>query len=370
MNAGEGTRMTRRDQVRAIVRGELPGRVPTFLECPMDATVYRDFGIAPTGDPAADAIAEAELFENLAVSVALVPGMETLERDGSHHLYRYETGAVWREQYVPTFCREALRFPVNAPEEARAFRMPPVKARDAALARERVARLNAEGYYVEGAVPGCWQGSYYYIARFETLLEWLLEEPEAAKAVIDACAAYSLEAARVLLEAGADGIIAASDLGTGTSLIMSPRLIRAYVVPWMARMAALCHRYGALFHLHSHGHIEGIMDDIVAAGVDILNPVGPSDNNDLAMFKRRWGGRITLQGGISSKIADMDEGAMCAHVFDVVNTGRIGGRFFPRSESGVPPMSAGRLTAYLGALREAGAAGYAPRAQDERMADP
>lgn len=81
------------------------------------------------------------------------------------------------------------------------------------------------------------------------------------------------------------------------------------------------------------------------ATVDILNSAGPSDHNDLKRFKRRWGDRITIQGGIRSKIADMDEGAMRAHVFDVVNTGRIGGRFFPRSESGVPPMSAERGTA-------------------------
>lgn len=350
--------MLPRDMVRAIVRGELPDRVPLFLECPMDNTVYQRFGLAPTGDAVADALREASLFGNLAVGISLTPTQQTLRKSEQEHVYRYETGAVWRESFLPTFCREALEYPVSEPKQAFCFSMPTIPDARRESIKAEVSALRASGLFVEGNVPGAWQGSYYFIAPFESLLEWLLTESEAAKAVIDACAAYSLEAARVLLDAGVDGIIAASDLGTGTSLLMSARLIREFVVPWMRDMAELCHQYGALFHLHSHGHIEQIMDDIVDAGVDIVNPIGPTDNNDLAMFKARWGDRITLHGGISSTVADMSDEQMRAHLESVMETGRKGGRFFPRSESGVPPMSDERLRAYLRLLREFGQRGY------------
>ena len=74
------------------------------------------------------------------------------------------------------------------------------------------------------------------------------------------------------------------------------------------------------------------MDDIVEAGVDIVNPVGPSDYNDLAMFKKRWGDRITLHGGISTKIRDMNDKEMREHISSVLAIGRKGGRFFPRTD--------------------------------------
>ena len=123
-------------------------------------------------------------------------------------------------------------------------------------------------------------------------------------------------------------------------------------------MADLCHEHGAYLHLHSHGHIQDLMDGIVEAGVDILNPVGPSDHNDLTLFKSRWGDKITLHGGISTEIGTMSERQIREHVTEVISVGRVGGRFFPRTESGIPPMTVKKLKVYLDVLQEKCANGY------------
>jgi len=95
------------------------------------------------------------------------------------------------------------------------------------------------------------------------------------------------------------------------------------------------------------------MDGIVEAGVDIIKPIGPSDHNDLAMFKRRWGDRITLHDGISTTNATMTEDELREHVHSVADGGRVGGRFFPRTESGMPPMRMEQAELYLEILKEA-----------------
>ena len=354
--------MTRREQVIAVLRGEKPEVIPSYFEVPMDVTVLADLLPPRTGDGVADELAEAEFFDNACVAVALGVAHETISKDEDHHRYRCATGSVWHESYNPTFCREAISFPIDAPQDALKYEMPdPVTAGrfDGRAVREAVEKYHDAGYFVEGYIMGAWQGIYYYLARFDHILTWMAIEPDAAHALFDMTSAYSLESARRLLECGVDSIHPPCDLGTGTGLLFSPAMFREYVFPWLAALAEVCHQYGAFFHLHSHGHIQELMDGIVEAGVDIINPVGPSDRNDLALFKERWGDRVTIHGGISTTINTMSNDAIREHVHEVISIGRVGGRFFPRTESGIPPMPVESVRFYLDALREERMRGYA-----------
>ena len=187
---------------------------------------------------------------------------------------------------------------------------------------------------------------------------WIALEPEAAHRLSEMTSKFSLESARRLVKCGVDAVFTASDLGSGHQLLFSRDMFLEYVFPWLKELAGICHEHGVYLHLHSHGHIQDIMDDIVAAGVDVLNPVGPSDHNDLALFKARWGDRIVLPGGVGPTISTMDEAQIRRHVAEVMRIGRQGGRFIPRTESGIPPMPADRVQVYIDALKEEREHGY------------
>jgi len=353
--------MTHRKQVVAVLNGQTPPVIPCLGECPMDVTVDA-LAPRPTGDPVADAIAIARSFDNSAVEIGLTPTSETLSRDETHRCYRYETGAVWKEIYQPSFNREPVSFPINSPEDVFRYEMPdaadPGRVDDQEI-RRQVRALHEAGYFVQGSVIGAWQGIYYHLTSFDHILTWMAIEPAAARRLFDMTGKFSLDSARRLLECGVDCVFSPSDLGSGSSLLFSPAMFRRYVFPWLKDLAGLCHDHGAYLHLHSHGHIEEIMDGIVAAGVDIVNPVGPSDHNDLAVFKRNWGQKIVLHGGISTRISIMTEDEIARHVEDVVSAGRVGGRFFPRTESGIPPMPAAKARFYLETLRRQRLRGFA-----------
>jgi uroporphyrinogen decarboxylase len=353
--------MTEREKVLAVLRGERIGSIPILSECPMDVTALRGVWPEPTDDPVRDRIAESVLCGNSSVGVYFGIESKTLSRDANHHEYRYETGAVWRESYQPTFCREALEFPINTPEDAMMFTMPDASAigrLDEAETRRAVDAFHDAGYFVEGGVIGAWGSIYYYLTSFENILMWMSIEPDAAHAVFDMTRKYSLTSAKRLLDCGVDCIHTGSDLGSGSSLLFSPSMFREYVYPWLKELADLCHEYGRHLQLHSHGHIQDIMDGIVASGVDIINPVGPSDHNDLDMFKKRWGDKIVLHGGISTTIASMGPDEMREHVRSVIEIGRRGGRFFPRTESGIPVMPREKILQYLSILKEECGVGY------------
>ena len=353
--------MTHREQVLAVLNGQAPPVIPCLGECPMDVTVDT-LAPRPKGDFVADTIACAEFFDNSAVEIHLTPTEKTLSRDETHRRYRYETGAVWKEIYQPSFNREPVSFPINSPEDVLHFEMPdaadPARADDEEI-RRQVQAFHDAGYFVQGCVIGAWQGIYYYLTSFDNILRWMALEPAAAGRLFEMTAKFSLDSARRLLDCGVDCAFTLSDLGSGSSLLFSPAMFREYVFPWLKDLAGLCHDYGAYLHLHSHGHIEDIMDGIVEASVDIVNPVGPSDHNDLALFKRSWGNKIVLHGGISTRISIMTEDEIARHVEDVISVGRAGGRFFPRTESGMPPMPAAKGRFYLEALRQQRQRGFA-----------
>jgi len=356
--------MTKRECVIEVLKGGKPPVVPSLGETPMDATVAASLaGLMPkpTGDPVTDAVNRALFYDNSVLGVGIDVAAETLVKTDERHVYRYETGVVWTDQYIPTYNRSAGNYPVETPEQAFTFQMPVfddgARFNKKELA-ERINRIKDAGYYAEGHIIGAWSAVYYYMARFESALEWMLTEPEACERLFKHAIDFSVKSAEVLLECGVDGINSFSDMGTAISTLYSRQCFDRYMYNWLKSISALCHDNDAFFHLHCHGHIEDFMDKIVEAGVDIINPIGPSDYNDLAMFKRKWGDRINIMGGISTTIMDMDDGAMRAHVREVMDIGRKGGRFFPRTESGIPPMPREKIMLYLEILKDERMKGY------------
>jgi hypothetical protein len=51
-------------------------------------------------------------------------------------------------------------------------------------------------------------------------------------------------------------------------------------------------------HLHSHGNIALVLDQLVSAGIDIINPFDWNENPDLPGLVRTFGDRVVFCGGM------------------------------------------------------------------------
>ncbi len=83
--------------------------------------------------------------------------------------------------------------------------------------------------------------------------------------------------------------------------MVSPALYREWDVPVLAAVAQVCHERGTLLHLHHHGYVFPVLEDIITAGVDLLCPLLPppqGDIADLGALKKRCAGRIALKGNV------------------------------------------------------------------------
>jgi hypothetical protein len=94
-------------------------------------------------------------------------------------------------------------------------------------------------------------------------------------------------------------LVTGTDFGGQLSPLISPRTYRNLFMPFHARVNDWIHshtRWKAF--IHSCGSIWRLLDDIVAAGFDALNPVQTSAAGmDPSALKQKYGDRITFWGG-------------------------------------------------------------------------
>jgi len=100
--------------------------------------------------------------------------------------------------------------------------------------------------------------------------------------------------------------------------------------------------------MHSHGNINAVVPLLVEAGLDVLNPVGPSDNMDLAVLKKLFGDHLCLQGGLSKHIGFMNNKELRQHIVDRLRIGSPGGGFILSSEGSLSyEMSENHFLAFV-----------------------
>jgi uroporphyrinogen decarboxylase len=94
----------------------------------------------------------------------------------------------------------------------------------------------------------------------------------------------------------------AEDLGGQHSLLYAPAHIRRFFFPGMKRMIELVHQAGAYVFHHDDGNITRILPDLVALGIDVLNPIQwRAGGMDRTALKREYGQRLVFHGAMDNQ---------------------------------------------------------------------
>ena len=98
----------------------------------------------------------------------------------------------------------------------------------------------------------------------------------------------------------------AEDYGTQSSLLISPQTYREMIMPARQRLNAFIKSkapQARILH-HTCGAVADLIPDLLASGIDILNPVQPlATGMDSAALKARWGKQLCFDGGIDMQQA-------------------------------------------------------------------
>ena len=184
--------------------------------------------------------------------------------------------AAWDAWRAPDASKEADRGPVDWE----------------AIARDMAARKE-RGELCQGGLPhGFMFMRLTYVRGFEeTMLDMAVEEPMLWK-LIDAVYEHNRVIVEQLLTMDVDLFAIGEDLGSQTASIISPDMFRKYCKPTYEKLLAPFRERGTHVMMHSDGYIMDLIDDLMMAGVTIINPQDLC--NGVENLRREFKGRVCI----------------------------------------------------------------------------
>lgn len=141
-----------------------------------------------------------------------------------------------------------------------------------------------------------------FLRRMDNFLMDIYTDPELVEGLLDALMEKHLETLKNVCEAMGDVVDIlrfGDDLGMDTGMFMSKEKYREIFKPRHKLLNEYVHTHsGMKTLLHSCGSVYPIIDDLIDAGYDILNPVQTTARDmDPETLKREFGKDITFWGG-------------------------------------------------------------------------
>jgi uroporphyrinogen decarboxylase len=144
---------------------------------------------------------------------------------------------------------------------------------------------------------GCWMCGY------DDFLLKLAGDPDFVRAFFDKVLAVQLqviESYYTVLGPYIDLTTSGDDFGMQRGPLISPSMFESLIAPYFsARIARTKERGHCYYWHHSCGSVWALLDQIIACGVDILNPIQTSaEQMDPKALKTRFGDRLIFWGGV------------------------------------------------------------------------
>ena len=315
--------VTPRDRVLAALAHEMPDRVPMDLGSTPDSTIIlpgyerlkRHLGVAAAPARIVNRMMQAAevdepVLRALDIDTRGVYPSAPPPRMLDENRYRDEWG-VERVRPAGALYYDQVNYPLSADITERDIARYPWPDPDDPVrtlgVRERVRRIRNDTECAAVLnLPSAFVHTSQYLRGFEDWYMDLASNRQLLACLFDAVMEVNLRICRNLLKAAGDGVdvvFTADDLGFQGGLMMAPEVYRDMIKPRHRRYLQAIHELTpAKILFHTCGCVVDIMDDLIEAGVDILNPVQVSAAGmDPATLKKRWGDRLCFWGGIDTQ---------------------------------------------------------------------
>ena len=187
-------------------------------------------------------------------------------------------------------------------EELQAYPFPSYSDTPSEQQIRAVQKIHADGRFAVGGMQcTIWETSWY-VRGMEVMMMDMLSEPELAEYILDRVTENSVHRAQVYAKADADAIFLGDDIGMQRTGMMSLEMYQTFLKPRLKRVidAARAIKPEIIVLYHSCGHVTPYIDDLIEAGVDVLNPVQP-ESMDFESIYEKYKGRLSFCGVIGTQ---------------------------------------------------------------------
>lgn len=139
----------------------------------------------------------------------------------------------------------------------------------------------------------------------ETALMNMIANPEIYEAVDEKIMQFYLKANEIFYEATKGklhAVLIGNDMGSQRGLMLSPEMVRRFIIPGCKRLVEQAHSYGLKVIYHSCGSIADVIPDLIEAGVDIIHPIQAlAAGMEPDKLKAAFGGKVSFCGGVDTQ---------------------------------------------------------------------
>ncbi len=286
-------------RVRAVLRGEMPDRAPLFDLLRNDAVIKHFTGETLTVANAPDIVHKAFAPAIDATRSVRMPDDEqtvTLPDGRKQKQYRWTT---WTEHIR---YESSAAYAAAKGEQMNSYD-PAWKPSDQAdmdfyLAESKAMQAKlGECYWMDG---GCGLGLMGIMGEVgvEHFCYYLADCPEIINELLEMHTVMCLTWLAHLPDGhGIEAVMAGDDIAFKSGSFMSPKWFEKNYFPRMARVHELAHEKGIKIMFHSDGDLNAILDQLVEAGIDGLNPIEVLAGMDVGDIHRRHP-HLFMCGGI------------------------------------------------------------------------
>jgi uroporphyrinogen decarboxylase len=163
---------------------------------------------------------------------------------------------------------------------------------------------------------------------YEGLFNNLIEDPTLVEDMFSTLGKKVLDFYCAFIEDDSvGGIMHADDMGFKTSTMISPKMLKKYLFPWLKEIGELAHDCGKLFILHSCGNLESVMDDLIDyVRIDALHSF-QDEIMPITEFKMKYPSIAALGGIDIDKLARLHAEDVHKYVRKVLERCARDGRF-------------------------------------------
>jgi uroporphyrinogen decarboxylase len=136
------------------------------------------------------------------------------------------------------------------------------------------------------------------IMGFDPFCYALIDKPDLVEEMFRRVGETQIEVFRRIVEMDEIGAMwYGDDLAYGSGTMVSPRVLRKHLFPYIKQMGDICKEKNLPFIMHSDGDLRKVLPDLVACGLNAIHPIEPLAMDSKAL-KAEYGNRLCLLGNI------------------------------------------------------------------------
>jgi len=280
--------MTPRERVRCVLAGELPDRVP-YVEVGVDFPfISRLLGLnIPAGrffeageyesPPIEIQLQINQILHRDNLAYGMLPPIPAVKRPGEDGILYFKDGKIksWEDL-------DQLQLPDPSSETflapARRF-------------------LEAAGDYATVCTSRIGISPTYLAMGMEHFFYCLYDDPALINELLQRYTDFAVAVAEQAAQLGFDMFWTSDDIAFRTGPLFSPKMFRELMLPHIRRVADRIREAGIAWAYHSDGNLTPLMEDLLALGIHVLNPIEAACM-DIRDVKKRYGDRVILCGNV------------------------------------------------------------------------